>query len=487
MVKTLLKFSLFLLLFLISLNLPKISLANTVLFSDDFNDGDAEGWSVPRDRCSTDWQVNNFSYGIIINSACITETIPDSLTIPDDAIYSFEVDMSMPVSSNMDRNFVFKYLNSTNWYGIHTIGSHVYLHKVVNGTEYFLTNWDTIYPFVTNQTYHFKVIVKPSGFDVYINGLLHTSVPESGVTFLSNKAGLQASSGGMPDSQVWFDNVVITLIDSGTPIPTPSPISTPSPTPVPTIGPFELPFNYPGRPATNSSNFKSGFWGRLTATFDHTFPTGIHRPFTGNSYFPADITNCSTGIGCYDSHNGTDFSRSGGQEVYSVSEGSVVFTSEHDSSTCTPNKGGFGCVVIVYYPESSVYGLFAHLDKIFVDLGQSVNSSSVIAEMGQTGCPGCGEHLHFGVLKPTSVISAITARLINKKGWQELIYNIKPDIGTKYKPFCTYKAPNGTSFSLQDPSGWAGEGVDPWSLPLKKGGCGVNSHYLWKFDIGSTP
>lgn len=220
--------------------------ANTVIFEDNFDDDDVSNWTVLRNECLTNWQTNNQSYGIIINSPCVTESIPDELTIPSDSSYSFEVDMKMSPITNMDRNFVFKYKNSSNWYGIHTLGSNIYLHKVVASTEYFLTNWQTSYSFTDNETYHFKVDVTPAGYSIYINNVFHTFVPESGSTFSSNKAGLQASSGGVPNSEVWFDNVKVTLIDStptSTPTesPTPTPTAIASPTPTPTKSPTPTP------------------------------------------------------------------------------------------------------------------------------------------------------------------------------------------------------------------------------------------------------
>lgn len=224
----------------------------------------------------------------------------------------------------------------------------------------------------------------------------------------------------------------------------------------------------------------------MTATFDHTLQTGIHRPFTGESFIPADISTCATGKGCYDSHNGTDFSTSGGREVYSVSYGQVTYTSIHSPTACT-QESSFGCVVIAKYSGNN-YGLFAHLDKIFINQGENLSPSIQIGKMGETGCTGCGEHLHFGVLRPVRGIkNSLLLLLMTKKNWQGLLNNIKSTDATVYQPACTYSAPNGARFYFQDPSGWRGAGPDPWGQPKNKGGCGVSSPYLWKYDIGNGP
>lgn len=264
------------------------------------------------------------------------------------------------------------------------------------------------------------------------------------------------------------------------------PTPPPTPTPVPTIGPFELPFNYEGRPAIAPLIFKSAFWERLTAAFDHVLRGGMFRPFTGNTYAPSECPRGIYGITCYDSHNGTDFSRWGSQDVYSVSNGTIAYASEHTSSSCTPNRGGYGCVIIAEY-SNNTFGLFAHLDKILVNENDPVNVSSLIGEMGNTGCPSCGEHLHFGVLTPKGISSTLARRGMSRRDWQELIYAIKPFASPKYRPTCSYIAPNGLSFNFQDPSGWSGDDMDPWNKARSDNGCGINSPYLWKFDVGTSP
>lgn len=206
-------------------------------FQDNFNDGNADGWQIIRNPCGSDWLVENNKYGIRINRSCVTETIPVGLNIPSSVSYSFEVDMTMAQTVNMDRNFVFKYKDPENWYGIHTIGSSVYLQKVVNGGEYRLPNWHFSYGFVDNETYRFKIEIRLNEYKVYINNTLYNVVTDSVPTFPNFSAGLQASAGGISTSEVWFDNVVIKELGQSTPTPT----STPTPIP-PTPTPLSVPY-----------------------------------------------------------------------------------------------------------------------------------------------------------------------------------------------------------------------------------------------------
>lgn len=253
-----------------------------------------------------------------------------------------------------------------------------------------------------------------------------------------------------------------------------------------TAGPFELPIKYDGRLTNNSAVFRTIFWDKLTAAFDHVFKGGTFRPFTGNTYTPAACPAGVIGISCYDSHNGTDFSRTGGTEVYSVANGKVIFTSDHTATSCIANKGGFGCVAVVQYANDT-YGLYAHLSQIMVDTNAEVQSTTQLGVMGNTGCPSCGVHLHFGVLKPQGISAETVNAKMKKKDWEDLLFTVKPSSTPTFSPFCTYKAPNGTSLAFVDPSSWKGDDTDPWSLAKKQGGCGITSDYLWKFDVGENP
>lgn len=211
-------------------------------FSDNFNDGNIEDWTVVRNNCQSDWLPYDGKYGIEINIGCVTETLPNSLLINDGISYRYEVDMLMKNSVDMDRNFVFKYLDQQNWYGIHTYKNNVYLHKVVNGNEYFLDNWHTYFNFEPDATYNFKVEIHYNHFyKIYINDNLQAIVPDKTPFFSNHKAGLQASAGGAPSSNVWFDNFAITEIVEASPSPTPTNSPSPSPTPSPTASPTTSP------------------------------------------------------------------------------------------------------------------------------------------------------------------------------------------------------------------------------------------------------
>lgn len=435
----------------------------SVLFSDDFNDGNANGWDVVG---NSGWQVQNGEYGIHLDPG-------KSNSVPSDynwdniwQNYVFEVDIRGVYGT--DKNVDFRFKDGTNFYDIHHTGGYIHLEKYINDSGIHLAP-AVFYPLSNGPSYHFKVIVEGDHIKVYIDGnLIYDVIDSIGPIWHDGKISLREGTGAVSPTEVWYDNVVVW-----------------GDYPTPTIGLFDLPVEYPGRPTSDPDFFKSTFWNRLTAAFDHVLQGGTYRPFTGTTYKPHDCPNGTYGIFCYDGHNGTDFSRVGGENVYSVANGKVVFTSEHTSTDCTPNKGGFGCVVIVQYPDN-IYGLYAHLGRIDVDEDENILQSDVIGSMGSTGCPNCGVHLHFGLMKPTSLLSPASLRM-TRHDWKELLYQIRPAGAPRYKPFCAYKAPNGTSFTFQDPSGWVGTGTDPWSMNSTDGGCGTSSPYLWKYQIGTNP
>lgn len=492
--------AIFLTFILFSILCPSNIKASSTYFEDDFNDNNVSDWQVVRNGCSYNsgpaiWQTSTGRYGIKISgSPCVTETIPSSLLIPDNIAYTYQVDMDMVQSTSMDRNLVFKYKDSANWYGLHLIGNALIIQKVVGGVE--TSEWWYWPGFVANTIYTFRVDMAPGNIDVYINGTLVASESDPPPYFQNTSAGLQASVGAISASEVWFDNFKVTdLLPPPIPHPTttPTPTSTPTPVPTPTATPrplvlptFDLPILYTGRPFATLSDFQTAFWARLNAAFDHYLLTGIHAPFTGASFTPVNCPAGVVGITCYDSHNGTDFSRIGGLDVYSASSGTVLYVSEHDANTCVPNKGGYGCVVIVRHTDA-YYSLYAHLSKINVNKNQAVTVSTLLGEMGETGCPGCGVHLHFGVLRRIPKDSALpsTPQLTTLQ-WKNLLYQMQPTAQKtpSYRPTCSYFLPDGTKLKFVDPTGWRGSITDPWSIQSDGYGCGITSNYLWKFDVG---
>lgn len=232
---------------------PIRSLAQTILFQDNFDDGNIDDWQIKRSMqwsnssqpCTYQgspniWIPENGGLSSKLDGpACVTEIIPNNISIPANAEYSFQVDITMTNSTSMDRNFIFKYQDSNNWFDIHTFQNMVNVQKVVNGVG---QNWSFSYVFTANISYRFNVEVYNDKIKVLINDALVGTVLTNTTDFLNSKAGLQASSGGgYPTALTWFDNVLVTQLSGPTSTPSATPTASPSATPTATATPSAIP------------------------------------------------------------------------------------------------------------------------------------------------------------------------------------------------------------------------------------------------------
>lgn len=87
-------------------------------------------------------------------------------------------------------------------------------------------------------------------------------------------------------------------------------------------------------------------------------------------------------------HGGIDIANNVGETINAAASGVVVFASR--------NKG-FGNEIIIHHGFGYMT-IYAHLNKILVNVGDEVTKGQKIAEMGNTGY-STGPHLHFEVIK----------------------------------------------------------------------------------------
>lgn len=197
---------------------PPISLASSEIFFDNFDDNDISNWVVTKNNCKYNgnpalWQASNGELSMLINGGgCSTYIIPPSI-IGENTNYVVSIDIRLS-SIDQDRNVIVKYANIDNWYGLHIVGTDVYFEKVVNGVEYVLPSRQFTYSFSNNSIYNISVEVKGSLFDIYINDVLVKTIQDQSPMFPVSSVGLAASAGGIPYSEVWFDNFSVTEINS---------------------------------------------------------------------------------------------------------------------------------------------------------------------------------------------------------------------------------------------------------------------------------
>lgn len=105
-------------------------------------------------------------------------------------------------------------------------------------------------------------------------------------------------------------------------------------------------------------------------------------------------------LGIKQMHNGTDYRCDIGDKVRAIRSGIVAFAGEKDAN---------GNLVVITHSDGSA-SAYAHLNRINVQLGESVSTTEQIGECGNTG-RSTGAHLHLGLkdaagnlIDPTTVV-----------------------------------------------------------------------------------
>lgn len=112
----------------------------------------------------------------------------------------------------------------------------------------------------------------------------------------------------------------------------------------------------------------------------------IYYPFAARQRKSSSFGNRRDPFGGYTAfHSGMDFAAVSGTPVLSAGNGKIVFAG---------TKSGYGKVIEVSH--NGIITRYAHLSKIRVNVGQSINAGDVIGNVGSTG-RSTGPHLHFEV------------------------------------------------------------------------------------------
>lgn len=108
----------------------------------------------------------------------------------------------------------------------------------------------------------------------------------------------------------------------------------------------------------------------------------------------------STGQGRYPVHRGVEFVNPIGTPVLAVSDGTVVVAGKDDREVWGPHPDYYGLLVVIRLAQSfgelPVYVLYGHLARVWVTLGQQVQSGEAIGQVGMSGV-AIGPHLHLEV------------------------------------------------------------------------------------------
>jgi len=103
----------------------------------------------------------------------------------------------------------------------------------------------------------------------------------------------------------------------------------------------------------------------------------------------------STAEGTREPHHGVEFINGTGTPVHAAGDGQVIFAGPDEEAVYSPWPNFYGNVIVLRHADG-LFTLYAHLSKIEVVAGQTVNMGEKIGEVGLTGSAN-GSHLHFEV------------------------------------------------------------------------------------------
>lgn len=245
---------------------PQKTLAQNILFEDDFNQ-DLSKWESVRGPIEN-WTIQDGRVGARVTNGLI-EIVPNDQNwnmVWDK--YEFTVDM-FPIEG-VDKNLSFRFQSLDKWNEIHhSIDGYgwykVYLERVYPQQYRMLTSVklsETENKAIENgKQYKIRIIVDGETTKVYITEndqpeKLIINYTDYGSPLMHGKIGLKIGTGASSTSEVWFDNVVVRELPQPTNTPSPSPSPSPSLSPSPSPSPSPTPIPTPTSPSFNVVNLK---------------------------------------------------------------------------------------------------------------------------------------------------------------------------------------------------------------------------------------
>ncbi|CAK4853276.1 unnamed protein product [Aphanomyces euteiches] len=174
---------------------------NTVLFQDDFNDGNANGWT----STSGTWSVISSAYSGTANSGLSYSVAGD----PAWTDYTLEakVNVTNNVGGNKDAGLVFRYTDVNDYYVLYlknndNTGRKMEIVKVVGGVKTSLTFAN---PSIAPDTFYtYKIVLNGTSIQAYKDGTLVLSTTDS--SFSSGKIGARVFA----NTNARYDDILVT-------------------------------------------------------------------------------------------------------------------------------------------------------------------------------------------------------------------------------------------------------------------------------------
>lgn len=262
----------------VSLLLAMGSMANAAtLFSDNFNDGNATGWTATQGT----WSVVTDSGSYVYYKSGTDE----GRTSAGSAWTNYSVEAKVKVDNFNGSNRAYvcgRYKDGNNYYAASLMSNALEIRKKVSGSS--TTIASKSYTVATGTWYTVKLVMNGSSISMYVNGALQLSATD---------ASLASGAVGLVPYKVTakYDDIIVDDLGGGTATPTPSaatPTPTPSsatPTPTPSSAtPTPTPSNATPTPTPSSATPTPTPSSTPTPTPVPGTPTPTPAPVTGDLY-----------------------------------------------------------------------------------------------------------------------------------------------------------------------------------------------------------
>lgn len=140
------------------------------------------------------------------------------------------------------------------------------------------------------------------------------------------------------------------------------------------------------------------------------------------------------------SHNGVDIGytlKEQENNIYANCKGTVIATVTGKGNTYGTSDHGYGNYVLIRH-DNGFTSLYAHLDKVYVSNGQTVDENTIVGLMGNTGY-SCGRHLHFEVRNASGIKinpEPYLTKSINEEGAQpvqdSIVKTVQVTLNSRY-------------------------------------------------------
>lgn len=421
--------NLFIFLIICLFTFPVQAVEGDILFADDFNDGNMDGWVIE----SGHWSIQD---GVLI--AKESGTIDFLGRINQDAEWdNYILELDVNNVKGVDEAVVFRKTGDLDGYAFnfrHGTGAHntpeIKFYKTQDEIATELASIKN-QQLLNNTWYHISVEVDQENIKLFVDNNKLFEFTDSDNPIKQGGISLLSWTGAIGSIEVKFDNIKVTSLDSHPP-------SSPPPTPF-----LDLPWDYESKGLSFNEAALSMF-----SFFDHTYPL-----LSSSLAEPADVANNIMkfeGVVTsepYSSHDGYDYAKKAGIKVgdpaIAAASGWATYAYDEDTignAILIDHDNGYQTRYYHLLPD----GLITKESKVWVEAG------SQIGQVGSTG-NSSGAHIHFMVVQDK-----------NNDG------NFEDNL------------PDGVT----DPFGWQSKETDPWPLysffynGLDR--TGNISYYLWK-------